>query len=583
MDAPEGDQLLERLPDGFLIMDMAGAILYLNAAARDLFGYGEEDLRGLHFRDLCGDGWDDVRGRLEALRSGISALWPLNLRDKDGRVFWSEINMVLTEGDRVLVTVRAVQVRPWVDSGTDESVSRGEQDFRLLLDLFPEPAWLCDQAGNVIYCNKAWLAYTGQTMAQARGKGWVRALHPADLLRIAMTARRFSKTGESHEYTYRLRRADGVYRWQHVRTRSFRDEAGAISRWFGTSANVDEQVRTREALEAAVKERTAELREREDRLSVLFEQAPDAYFLADPDGKLVAVNVAAERLTGMTRKDLVDSNARELGIGPLAAPDGRGRAGADAGDAGDVTLVRKDGRRIEVAVRSVRLKVSGRPHMLMDVRDVTEQRRLEREVLRVSDLERERIGRELHDGLCQQLAGTRYFVSLIEQSLAKQSEQDAALARRVGELIADSVRQVRAIAAGLTPAEVSSEGLAAALAELASRMDGMGGVACVFSGRDVALADRQVTAHLYRIAQQAVSNAYQHATPKKVSIELGRSDGAVSLVVTDDGIGLPADAEARGGLGLCGMRYRARLINAELDIRSGRGGGTTVTCRLPAG
>jgi PAS domain S-box-containing protein len=582
MGAPKGEQLIERLPDGLVVMDMAGAILYLNAAARDLFGYGAEDLPGLCFRDLCGDEWGDVRGRLEALRGGVSALWPLNLRDKAGRVFWAEINMVLTGDDRVLVTVRAVQMQPWVDSGVEEPVSHGEQDFRLLLDLFPEPAWLCDQAGRVIYCNRAWLAYTGQTMAQARGMGWVRALHPADLLRIAMTARRFMKTGEFYDVTYRLRRDDGAYRWQHARGTPFRDGTGAISRWFGTCVDVDEQVRALEALEAAVEERTAELREREDRLSVLFEQAPDAYFLSDADGELAAVNVAAERLTGMTRKELVGTSARELGIGLPALRDGRGRPG-DGGDARDALLACKDGRRIEVVVHSVRLKVSGRPHWLMDVRDVTEQRRLEREVLRVSDLERERIGRELHDGLCQQLAGTRYFVSLMEQSLAKQSASDAALARRVNELVAESVRQIRAVAAGLAPVEVSSDGLAVAIGELAARMDGMGGVECNFDGRGVALADSQAAGHLYRIAQQAVSNACQHAKPKRVSITLARQDGTVTLVVADDGVGLPDDAETRGGLGLCGMRYRARLINAELDIQSRHGGGTTVTCRLPAG
>lgn len=84
-----------------------------------------------------------------------------------------------------------------------------------------------------------------------------------------MVARRYAKTGGFYDVTYRLRRADGTYRWQHARATPFRDGTGAISRWFGTCVDVDEQVRAREALEAAVKERTAALHEREDRLSVL--------------------------------------------------------------------------------------------------------------------------------------------------------------------------------------------------------------------------------------------------------------------------------------------------------------------------
>lgn len=233
----------------------------------------------------------------------------------------------------------------------------------------------------------------------------------------------------------------------------------------------------------------------------------------------------------------------------------------------------------------VRLVVSGEDEVLAIVQDVTEKRFLEHRLLDAGTQERERVGRDLHDGLCQHLAGT----GLVMQTLLSRLRRDQSIslddlemaARLVGEATAES----RALARGLMPLAVERLGIDGALEQLAADLSRVHGVPIE---ADVDMGgfrtDDQVGLQLFRIAQEAATNAAKHAKANRIVLRLEvEPDGKHLLMeVIDDGIGLSPERRRPDSMGLRTMDYRARLVGAFLAIESAEGGGTRVSCRLSA-
>lgn len=220
-------------------------------------------------------------------------------------------------------------------------------------------------------------------------------------------------------------------------------------------------------------------------------------------------------------------------------------------------------------------------------RDVTEQRHLEHEVLKVAGREQERLAQELHDGLGQLLTGTQMKLAALERALMNRGEAGlAADAARSAEIIGEAHEQARSIARGLFPVNIAPDGLANALAKLADEVRDDLGVDATFSADGpVAVRASEEAGHLYRIVQEAVTNAVRHGGAREIEIALtSEADGLVALTVRDDGSGIPDDALAgAGGLGLRTMGYRARRVGGMIDVSRREGGGTAVRVRFSPG
>lgn len=220
----------------------------------------------------------------------------------------------------------------------------------------------------------------------------------------------------------------------------------------------------------------------------------------------------------------------------------------------------------------------GRRRMLYAIEAVAVRRRLEREITEVADAERSRLGQDIHDGLGGRLSG----LALIAQGLAKRIENggtvEAGELRELASLAREGVEETRRVARGLDPAPVDV-GLVEALRGLADRT-AAAGLACSFEleGSEVP-ADRDVTQHLYHIAQEAVTNGIRHGAPSRVDLRLTVRPRTIALDVRDDGSGLPSNPVE--GLGLRTMRQRAALLGAVLRVRAGPEGGTVVSCVVP--
>jgi len=212
-----------------------------------------------------------------------------------------------------------------------------------------------------------------------------------------------------------------------------------------------------------------------------------------------------------------------------------------------------------------------------------EHRRLERELVAISERERHSIGADLHDNLGQQLTALELMCTLAKTEAAPHP----ALARRLDQMarmLREAITQVRFLARGLVPVGPGPDSLQVGLAELAERISALRRPRCRLECPEpVAVADPFLAGHLYRIAQEAVNNAVKHARAAEIVIRLARRDGALLLAVEDDGAGLPrAQGAPAAGIGLSVMRHRANAIGATLAVESRRGGGVSVRCSLPS-
>ncbi len=225
-------------------------------------------------------------------------------------------------------------------------------------------------------------------------------------------------------------------------------------------------------------------------------------------------------------------------------------------------------------------------HFLQSVADVlaatVERRDLEEELLEISNREQRWIGQELHDGLCQKLAGLRMKTELIARNLPQDAELKGDLSE-IAQLLAGTVNEARMLARGLSPVDIESHGLMSALEELAASVISLHQVECCFACEcPVPVQDNRAATHLYRIAQEAIHNAIRHGHAKNIVVTLSRVDGVIKLGIADDGSGLPPNAGERHGMGIPIMSYRAEMIGGRLSIEPRKPRGTFVECRFNA-
>ena len=218
-------------------------------------------------------------------------------------------------------------------------------------------------------------------------------------------------------------------------------------------------------------------------------------------------------------------------------------------------------------------------------KEIQERMRLQKELLETSDRVQRQVGNDLHDGLGQHLTGTALAGQVLGQKLAGRSLPEAAEAERLVELIQEAIELARTLARSLHPIEIQTGRLVDNFQELAAGVSDRFKVSCQFECQPAAplpnVNDANVATHLYRIAQEAITNAVRHGKARHINLRLDSTTNELVLTVTDDGIGLPENARNGDGLGLRIMAYRSNMIGATFNIeRLSPLGGTRVTCTL---
>ena len=307
--------------------------------------------------------------------------------------------------------------------------------------------------------------------------------------------------------------------------------------------------------------------------------------------EFLEVNAAATRHYGYSRQEFLERTLRDI-----RPSEDLPRLALDISTTCDepttsVTRWRhrkKDGALIDVEVTSFRVTFLNRPARVVTISDVTDRLRAEdtirtllHTVTRAQEEERVRIARELHDDTAQSLS----LLLLGLRKVAEAETLDAArsCARELRVHIARAIGGVRRIARGLRPADLDRLGLGEALRRLAVELCDSHDVEVdvQLSGLDAPLPP-SIEIALYRIAQEALSNAWKHASATTISVVAQRNDSSVRLIVEDDGLGFSVESPPRNQrLGLQGIRERAMLLGGELAIESAPGKGTTLYVSVP--
>jgi PAS domain S-box-containing protein len=212
--------------------------------------------------------------------------------------------------------------------------------------------------------------------------------------------------------------------------------------------------------------------------------------------------------------------------------------------------------------------------------EIARRKGLEGEILSVSDREQQRLGRELHDGLCQHLTAVAFMSRSIATRLKNHRVIEVGDIEKIAQLVNDAATDTRNLSRALHRLDVDAAGFINALQDLVDRE--IWRTPCRLEVKpSFRIEDDAAAAHLYRIAREAVINANKHAQAREIIVRLQRSRQEVVLHVIDDGVGLSDDRKLKEGLGLHIMNYRAQLVGGRLEIDSQKNRGTRVSCYLP--
>lgn len=532
----------------------------------------------------------------------------MRVTDKRTAQFMEELTL-LRQRIAELEALQAEQLR------TEEAMRESEARFRQFAEIIPNIIWMTTpDKKHVLYVSPAYERIFGRTRESLYGapRSWLEAVHPEDRERVLATTQEKEGRGEYLE-EFRIVRPDGTTRWMRDRAVPIRNERGEVYMHAGIGEDItdrkqaeEELRRAHDELERRVQDRTSALTstvklleeqvtERRKAQEALhesrehFRRLVETIYVIPWEADLKtwqftyvgpqAVRILGYPLEKWFEDDFwvhhIHAEDRDYAINFCLEASSR-RDDFEF----EYRMVAADGRT--VWLRDIVTVVAGetgfrklRGFMI----DITERKRLEKEILEISAREQRRIGQDLHDGLGQHLTGIAFLSKVLEQKLAAKSLGEVAKAAEIAALVKQAVAHTRDLAQGLCPVQLEANGLVAALQELSSRTENLFNISCRLQcEHDILIHDNTVATHLYYIAQEAVGNAIKHGKAQHIVIGLSVVEERISMMVKDDGIGFPEGVDQYTGMGLHIMNYRARMINGSLTIQGDPEGGTTVTC-----
>ncbi|HEY4370166.1 MAG TPA: PAS domain S-box protein [Steroidobacteraceae bacterium] len=316
-------------------------------------------------------------------------------------------------------------------------------------------------------------------------------------------------------------------------------------------------------------------------LGTLIDSLPEIVYATDIENRLTVVNRALLDVLHKKREEVLGQRLSELWpeetvVEMEAQAAATIRSGHPLTDQ-ERAWIATDGTVRWFTFTHVPLRDHGTVNGLVcTVREITNQKALEQEILEISNREQRRLGSDLHDGLGQELTGLSLMLKGLEMQLAREAQQYSNQIVKISDLVARAIQSTRSLARGLAPVNLERGGLPEALKHLAARCTDMYSLDCTFvSGGGQKLPDLEEGAatHLYRIAQEATTNAARYARAKSIVIDLRTTGRKLQLSITDDGIGLAAGlAQGRPGMGLKIMEYRARMLGGTVAFEESKPG-----------
>jgi len=211
-----------------------------------------------------------------------------------------------------------------------------------------------------------------------------------------------------------------------------------------------------------------------------------------------------------------------------------------------------------------------------------EHQRLQDEVAELPARQQQQLGRELHDGLGQQLTGLGLLARSLMKRLMDAGPREREMVEQLATGLDHALSDVRTLSHGLMPVPMDAYGLVSALEELARRVSRQSGIKIELQHENpILVSDNETATHVYRIVQEAINNAIKHARASKITLLLEAYEDEAVIEIRDDGNGLPENLPCSKGLGMRTMHHRCKLFGGSLDIYTHDDGGTRVRCSFP--
>lgn len=461
-------------------------------------------------------------------------------------------------------------------------VSMAELDrVRHILEASTDSCWDWDIESDQMYWSDGVFAAMGlEPGAITPSLDALRELiHPDDSQRVLSASRAHLRDQEPFRLELRMRHVDGSYRWFLSRALALRDRSGKAYRMVGVSTDV-----------TGMKESAIALQ----RMAKVFMESADAVLIMDREGLIVEINPAAERQYGWFREELLGESTQKLVPRTEQVHRSNLMAACLAGEevhSVEATQIARDGRTLPTLLSLSQLTDdAGAVVGLVSLsKDISTMRNLQREVLEVADREQRRMGEDLHDSVQQDLAGFRMIArSLVDSLDAKGTafieanelvDFQTKLARfEVG--LAQTSDTIAAMSRGLAGLQVESLGLPEALRNMVHDVRQTTDIDCHVDCSDSLRLDATATAtHLFRITQEAVTNALKHSNASRIRITLRVHDDVIRVEIRDNGRGFEGTSDQ--GMGLSIMAHRASLLAGTFAVNRVKSGGTLVTCDIP--
>jgi len=461
---------------------------------------------------------------------------------------------------------------------TDEASNLVEERLRLIIDTIPTIVWRKLPDGSADFLNRNFLEYTGLSLEDGLGWGWMNAFHHDDRLReewpTALAA------GKPFETEARLRRADGQYRWFLIRAVPLRDEQGNIIKWYGTSSDIED------------------LKSAEDRVRLIIDTLPTMVWTLQPDGAVDFVNQRWMDYTGLSLEEEIEEPTRPIHPEDLPRVMEKWLADLAAGEASEdeIRLRRADGEYRCFLIRTAPLRdeqgnVIKWYGVSIDIEDrkqaEEELRRLSGRLLRLQDEERRKIARDLHDSMGQDLVALATMLGQLRASIPSARRKPRQLLSECKALADKCIRDVRTLSYVLHPPVLDEAGLGEAIRDYVDGFTKRSGIHVELDvPPGIGRLPQDIELVLFRVVQESLTNIQRHSGSQKATIRVNR-DSHLTLEISDLGRGFSAinqtgkeGARLKVGVGIPSMLERVKLIDGRLDIDSGSQG-TTVRVTIP--
>jgi PAS domain S-box-containing protein len=334
------------------------------------------------------------------------------------------------------------------------------------------------------------------------------------------------------------------------------------------------------------------LRESEGRFRQVSSCIRDVFYMVDADwNRVLYVNPAYEEVWGRTVSSLLESPREWMQSVVEADREDVVRHHEPLHHGATSVRLEYRIRRPDGTVRWIEnrafpvLDAEGKLYRIAGLaRDVTGRKQLEKDVLNATELERRRMGRDLHDDLCQRLAAIKIKCELFTEEIKRGEPADLAKASELCSFIAQASALCRGVARTLVPIDLAGEGLMVAVDRLVKTMEALHEVPCFFHcPHSVIVESTSASVHLYRITQEFLNNAIRHGKPTRVDVRLESNADSVRIEVVNDGCPFIDPGSQSGGMGLKILHFRADAIGANMRIQPRCDGipGTVAICLAP--